>query len=354
MPVISHPDNDGGDGWQYDDYALAEDYGAQAASGSLELITVGDTQYIHAKSVGSGTITTSEGTEEITVEKAKLDAVFMYGQSNAAYRNAVPSEADPVPEIGTAYYFGLEDRSGPNASENNTGMDITSCKFWSMSDDNGDLRIGDKGPAFAATYYNNTGHKVYWINGAIGNKSMQQFLPGAFMWEYGEDILTAAMDAVDTDCFDLTIHNYMWIQGEANSSTDTTQYKQWFLQMHGALLHGDMGGYAFEDCYMSKVRSTNGVNSSEAQIELSEEYPSIIMATDISDTFTVSNGLMGSDDLHYSQLGNNLIGEALAESMAPGESGANEATYTLLGIIPIVIIAALIGVVVLTTISRRE
>lgn len=295
--------------WQYDDYRVAKD--TDTVSGAFEIVEVNDVRYIHAKEVGTGTI---NGVTE-TVHKAQLDLAFMCGQSNGAYRNANPETASPIPNMGTAYYFGFEDRCGPLASENSTGMDIDSCQFWSMiNTENGILRVGDKAPSYCATYNNSTGHKVYWVCGAIGDKSIVSFDPdGGFMWNYMEEVLTRAISLVDSTKFELNVNYYMWVQGEADSSRSVNSYKSLFLEMHNALLNGECAGINFEGCVLSLVRPKNAVNSSTAQIELAEEDPTIHLGSVATKSFTVDNGLMGSDDVHYSQLGNNIIGTDLAK-----------------------------------------
>lgn len=330
-------------GWCYDDYEPAVN--VESVTGALELVTIDGTEYLHANAVGDATITYEDGNvESLEVSKAPLDLIFMYGQSNAAYRNADPTTASPVPELGTAYYYGLEDRSGPTAAENNTGMDLDDCAFWTMLDSDGDLRIGDKAPAFSATYNNITGHKVYWVCGAIGNKAMSTFLPtSGFMWTYGQSVLTAAIALVDTDLFDLNVSYYLWVQGEANATSAVSSYKSQFLTMHEAMLDGDMG-VAFDGCFISIVREENGGNAATAQRELCEEYSTIHLGADIADTFTVANGMMGSDDLHYSQLGNNAIGAALGNSVGdyvvgPLASTAGESIIILYAVPPLAICA---------------
>ena len=349
MPIISvyEPQSELSESqWYYDDYKILNE--VDSVSGSLELILVGDVEYVHAKDVGNGVINYQNGTtENIIVEKAQLDLIYMYGQSNAAYRNAVPSEADPIPRLGTAYYYGLEDRSGPTAAENNTGMDLSECDFWTMLDENGESRIGDKAPSFSAEYTKITGHKIYWVCGAVGNKGISQFQPpNAFMWTYGKSVLENAVELVDTDKFNLEVTYYLWIQGEANATSPIDQYKSLFLNMHNAMINGDMG-YKFKGCFISIVRDQNGENSAIAQRELCKEYSTIHLGADIAKTFTVQNGLMGSDDLHYSQAGNNLIGETMGTNVGdyvrgPTNDLSNQFYYDLFSLIPLFCIIGLI------------
>lgn len=337
VPIINHIDSDiPSDYWQYDDYR--EISNVTGASGSLELVD-GE---VHAKEIGTGTMTFADGhTESVDVHKAVLDVVFMWGQSNAAYRNADPETATAV-DKGAAWYYGTETYS---AAIDHAGMVLTDCDMWTMVDDTGAVRIGDKAPAFCQTYYERTHHKVYWVDGAIGNKSLSSFLPfNGDMWKYGKSVLEAALDEIDEDHFDWSLKYYMWIQGEANSASPVASYKSQFLSMHEAMLRGNLGE-KFQGCFISKVRAINGVNSSQAQIELCEEVNTIHMATELADTFTVANGLMGSDDLHYSQAGNNVLGAALANAIVDYDTAdsinVSSAEKALITIIPLLILAGL-------------
>lgn len=356
IPTVTNVRVDATEGWQYDDYNLIS--GAVSASGALELLNVGSVEYVHAKDVGEGSITYSDGhTDTVDVKKAQIDVVMMYGQSNAAYRNPVPSQASPIPKLGTAYYYGLSDRAGALSSENSTGMNLQNCTMYDMiNSDTGELRIGDKGPAFAATYYASTHTKVYWINCAIGGQPISTFMPNAWGWNYAETVLQNAISELDEEYFEVFFQGYMWIQGEGNATTPVSAYKSSFLTMHSAILNGELG-YRFNVCILSKVREVNAPNPSIAEIDLAEENATIIMATEIADTFTVANGLIGSDELHYSQMGNNLIGTALGESMAEyahySSPLVSSSIASLLQIIPLVILAGLvISAVVIITHNR--
>lgn len=347
------PTIDGGraDEWQFDDYRPVSDLGnVTGASGSLELVILGDVQYVHAKAIGAGTIErTGVPLETVYVQKADLDVFMMTGQSNAGYYHATPAEADPRPLPGTGYYFGTETQP---ISE--LDYDRTECAMRDMTK-NGTVLIGDKGPAFAATYFADVGHKVYYITAGIGDKAVSGFVPPrGVMWLHMQAVVSDALSAIDETKFDVNVYYYMWIQGEGDQGTSAEAYKIRFLAMHDAIIAGGLGA-EFSKCLIAKVRTINGATASQAQIELAEEYPdTIVMATELSDTFTVENGLMRSDDLHYSQKGDNLIGVALAECAAsyamPTEDSA---VRDLLNVIPLLLIVGIIIAVVAEVVINR-
>lgn len=320
--------------WTFDDYKLASDYSADEVSGAFELVTIGGEEYIHAKAVGEGSI----NGVSYNVQKADLDVVFIWGQSNATYRNAVVDEA-VYPGLNAGYYFGTDSQLGSTSGQGE--MDISTCSFYSLVDPEGDLRIGDMGPAIAKAYHEKTGHKVYLINGAIGNKWILLFFPGGQMWNYGGAMFSAGMDAIDRDLFNVHVVGYVWSQGEANAGNSVDEYERWFMMSFNSMRSGLMDDTRFPAVYIIKTREENGANPAQAQINLSKEYSNVILATTLPDSFTVANGLMYSDDLHYSQLGKNLIGEAVGESIADHTlppASMNLEPYLV--VIPILIIVA--------------
>ena len=305
-------DNDSSAGWQYDDY-LESSPGDVVDGEIFELVELGSKKYIHAKSVGTGAINGIP----VTVNKAVLDLIFSCGQSNATYRNPDIETASPLPKYGTGYYFGTSTKVGAGLGDDSCGIDIATQSFQSMYDDTGKLKIGGKSPSFTTRYNMITGHKVYWVNGAVGAKSIEQFLPpSSQMWTYMDNMLTSAINAVDTERFNLNVHYYLWIQGEINAEIDIEEYMAAFLQMHDAMLGGECGGTQFKGCVISLVRPINAPNPAEAQLRLAQNHETITMGSVSSQTFTIDNGCVTEDDLHYSQLGNNRLGWELGECIA--------------------------------------
>lgn len=301
--------------WEYDDYI--ECGPEDTATGSIEVLTLGDKTYFHAKGIGSAKVIRDGKEYDCNVSKAQLDLIFIYGQSNAAYRNPDPDAVSPKPFPGTGYYFGFQDRYAAVSKENSTGMKYQDADFWSMYDGSGNLRIGDKAPALTYEYNRMTGHKVYIVDGAIGGRSIVYFIPPAsYVWEYGKAVLGRALDLVDESLFDLHYGSYVWIQGESDRSMSVEEYSENFLSIHTAMLEGEMG-IPFETVYISLL-AEKYENPRKAQLALSEAHLTIILAADLSRTFTEENGLLGDDGIHYTQKGNNLIGQALGICLAKG------------------------------------
>lgn len=299
------------DYWEYDDYVIADD--VSSVSGALEIVTVSGTQYIHANDVGNGTITYTDGsTKDIDVKKAHLEILFVMGQSNGEYLSqyAVPSDVDPKTEIGTAYYYG----SATMPVVKN--YDPSECAMHSMNDSDGSQLIGDIWPTLASSYHEITGQKVYVVSAAWGGMSIDEFDPSTGdIWTYSVNMITNSTAAIDTDYYDWSLRSYIWIQGEADENMPIGEYKSKFLVMHDAILNGDLGIDTISKCFISKVRTERAPVIAEAEIQLVAENKTIYMATQLADTFTYENGCR-ADYSHYTQKGDNMIGDAVGEYIA--------------------------------------
>lgn len=123
------------------------------------------------------------------------------------------------------------------------------------------------------------------------------------------------MAAIDTTKFIPRTTAYMWIQGESDKNIDVDLYKSRFLSMHHAILDGGLG-HSFRHCFISLPAEDDSTNAYVAQVELAQEFPgTITIATDLANTFTLENGLLQRDLVHYTAEGYNMIGTALGESM---------------------------------------
>lgn len=247
-------------------------------------------------------------------DREDLDVFIVAGQSNAAYLHYDLDLCDPKVGEGYAYYYGTSTSPIVYGSHSTPSYDPTleSYSIQSAKPTN----LAHLEAPFSETYHALTGHNVVTINVGISGTTIQEWQSGEFAWTYASSVIDDALDKLSD--YDLHLKGFIWIQGESNSSMSEEDYTSYFLNTFG--LFKDKG---FEDCFISKVRrdtSTTGqrnpVGPSNAQIAMAQEYPHIHMATEISDTFTVSNGLMETDNLHYNQRGQNLIGVAVGEYCA--------------------------------------
>lgn len=315
------------DPWLYGEYRDIE--GAVSASGSLELVD----GRVHAVSVGRGDVLLSDGSRTtVTVERAPLDVFLMTGQSNSTYRyqTADHATASPVPPPGAAYMWATPDGNWT------AWQDSSDLAFLPMTSGGGESLTGGLAPAFAATYYENSGRFSYWICGGWGGMEIAEFDPeNGKVWDAMENTVQEAVKAIDRELFEPRYMSYMWIQGESDWDTPIPTYKSAFMLMHDAILNGKLG-VPFDMCLISLPRTSDAVNAVEAQIQLARENSDTIrIVTDIADTFTVENGLMASDDLHYTQEGCNMLGSVLGKACA--DLTPHVYPKPLLSVIPIVL-----------------
>lgn len=296
---------------QYDDYFETS---ATTASGSLELVDIDGTTYAHAKSLGEATLVTPGGIRNYNVEKADLDVWLLTGQSNAAYFRYDSTTATPIPSLGTSYYYGTD-----SAPITYTTFDPDDYDIYDMiSTTTGEAKIGNIELPFAGQYQTLGDHKVLVINGALSGAPIEKFVPNAEVYEYMVDVFADAMSKIDETYYNIYTKGTIWAQGESNSSTPVDQYKMYFMEMYNAVSGQDQAhvfnaDYDLPLCMIVQTREANSTNAPTAQEELAAETDGIYLATDVTQTFTVENGLMNSDDEHYSQLGDNMIGVALAD-----------------------------------------
>lgn len=319
------------DSVHYDDYWPAD--GATIAYGSVELVDVGGTAYLHAIEVGQGTYVTADGTVvPVDVKKADLDVLMLCGQSNAAYYHTDPPAATQVP-MGVGYYYGtvFEDSHGATVYR-----PVDSSFYYDhpdydyairpMTDPEGTTVIGNMEPALAEEWYAKTGHKLLTVNTAWPGMALFWFTPG-YEGKKVTDSMTAiwnaAVSAIDTDHYTPNALGMLWIQGETRAYTPEgyeAQYLtmvQWLSGNDPERGFSENPDFAIKEFFISLVRvqpdDDRAVGAQQAQIAMSQKYPDIHLATALATTFTVENGLMQDDDLHYSQAGDNLLGKAVSD-----------------------------------------
>lgn len=338
--------------WEYDDYKAASDIsgGVQSASGSLELVEISGEAMVHAIGIGAGVITHLDGTTEtVNVEKAVVDVFLLIGQSNANYRpgQADTEALDPKPAPGTAYYYGTEESC---SAWNSPGL--TSIQSFNLPD--GSPRLGDKMPAIAAAYHEETGRKMLLINSAIGSQYITSYDPdGGRCWLRATTAVVTTMAGIaESEYFEASgTYAYMFILGETDGVHGTTEaaYKQGFMKMHEAILDGQLGA-VFSHCYISLTKE----GMANAQRQLAQEHPdTITVATDAALGFTRANGML-SDTYHYTQFGDNIIGEALGKACASYVEDSGSIVGKIVEIVPILVAVAGVAAIALYLFDRRK
>lgn len=297
----------------YDDYIEFSEFSGTpvSAEGSFSLTTVGGVDYVHASDVGEGIITYEDGSVEThDVVKAKLDVYMIIGQSNGSYTSsrADPSQVEGL-KPGTAYYYGTTARPSSIADVGNA--------IHSMVNDNGTAKIGGLEGPLASRLVEAIGNKVLTVNVSIGGTPISSWLPAQSSYLSAQTTFADALSKIDTDRFDYTVRDYIWLQGEADTGTNVQWYVNAFNAMHNSLtgtVRTAFSDHPFQHAFIVKTRAVNGVNSSAAQLLLPDDV-TIFLASIVTDTFSNANGLLNGDDLHYTQSAHVLIAQDVAETI---------------------------------------
>ena len=262
------------------------------------------------------------------------DVIFMMGQSNATYRDwaARPAQASPVPEPGTAFYYGTSSRpSGINQTAEESGI-------WPMSNDSG-ATIGDKWPAIAATYTEHTGRSILMAELGEGNQSIRLFNPtmGGRLWNYSVERVADVMQAMENAGMTPGVIRIVWIQGENDVLMNPDEYAKRLIDIGDSILGGELGCEVTAPIWISETRGTNGQNGSgEAQVMVCEEHPNMFrMASTLALTFSIAAGPLAGDGIHYSQKGNNLLGSEIGNAIGEQAQSDNRMSMAIWGIIGI-------------------
>lgn len=298
---------------EYDDYVEVD--ADTVTGGAIELVTIGSKTYAHAADTGAGEI----NGKRYDVQKAQLDLFLIMGQSNAAYSYYDVATAAPVAELGTTYYFGTD-------TQPNTQI-VTGIGMYDAVDPaTGEARIGHLEMPFMAEYHAVTGHKVYTINTGWNGANISTLTVGGSHYNYEWRTARNGFSAVNQDHYTINPVGYIWIQGESDASLSTPvdEYKGAFMDLFDAISWQSSDRFTplfkMDQAFIVQTRTVRGPNPAEALTELAEEYAGIHMATDVTLTFTVDNGMMRSDNLHYTQAAYNILGVQVARCAASIET----------------------------------
>lgn len=270
--------------------------------------------------------------------KPELDVYIIAGQSNTYPKiNTDASTASPIPDEGAGFYFGTETDPTYNKS-----FDLSSCQMWDINN-NGVARIGGLFPSFASEYSDKTGHSVYLIDTGLSGQPIATFLPEGYNYDWPGQVIDAAIKQIPST-YDVNICGYIWIQGEGDKNNPSQTYEVNMIRLYDIYSGGELS-VKLPICYICKVRDAQGGNAAIAQTWLVDnKIKGFEMASTLPDTFTTANGLLGSDELHYTQNGFNVLGVDLADNISKGVVTSAPADYTeiMLVIIPVTIAAFIV------------
>lgn len=282
----------------------------------------------------------------------RLQVLVIAGQSNAAYRNAdVELVNEEIPLADTeVFYYGTAEKPIIYGTTDTAIYDSTFESYGLHSMISGDSwTIGGYEPSLAYSISKKTDCDVLIINTGIANASLQFLQPTNTGGVYVNEVLTRALALVD-DKYTVDKIGYVWVQGESDANNSVNTYVQRFGVIND--WYHDQG---FDTCYMVQTRPSDSGNATEAQSLIAASDSSVKLVSTAPSTFTVANGLMSNDDLHYTQAGRLVIAEDINSKMVLKSYIADHGTAQLIEAIPALVIAGIIlGVVGIMAYRRLE
>lgn len=300
---------------EYEDWMDIDTSGILAVDGPVE---VADGR-IHAVGIGNAQIVKEDGSRfRIRIVPAPAVLVLMNGQSNAAYYLPIDPDQAIAPELGTAFYFGYPDGMPSGATE-----DVSDARYYDFIDPStGELRVGDKGPTFSKYYRELSGKKVIWISLGIPGRMISTWSPTGNAWLQNVKVMDAAMPMLP-EGFDIERTIVLWSQGESDyiAATGYSHYLTSWTSLHDRAAtswHTDIDAW-----YLVEGRDKTCGWVNDAFEELARTVDGVrVIAKGIASSFSVDNGLMHSDDVHYSPIGDNAIAAACAWGVAEDEGAS--------------------------------
>lgn len=301
-------------------------------------------------------------TSSLSSGQDNLNVVVIAGQSNGAYMETTtvgdvtnvicdPEDVNgevPLPTAGAFYYGTASVPILYGAYYANPTYDSTLASYdiYPMVSD-GEWVIGGEEAAIASELTHRTNSNVLIINVCAPGAPISWFKPTATGGLYAAAVIADALDKVDSG-YKITKLGYVWIQGESDKTTAVSTYVSDFDTVNE--WYNDNG---FGMCYMVQTKPENSGNATAAQTQICNTHSNVILASTAPATFTMANGLMVSDNLHYSQEGRNIVGKDVGEKIR-ATIYPDDTESDLLSIIPILVIAGLIIAIIGSMIMRRE
>lgn len=279
-----------------------------------------------------------------------IDVVIIDGQSNALYSQYssrvnpdVVNEYLDVPDK-KAYYFGDSYGSISYGTYNNLSYDTTLDSYGIHEMYSGDLwTIGGLEPGIASGLIEKNHRDVLVINVAVGAAPISWLITDG--WSIASDVIDTATEQIMEMYPGINKIGWIMVQGEADGRTPVSVYESRFLTLMGKFTN-----LGYEHCYSALPRE-GSENSRLAQIELAQKNRDLSI-TGIADTFTIDNGLLWTDNVHYTQKGRLVLSESLME-MVPGTSDMMESLATIISVVPVILIAGLVLSIVIYTKYRE-
>ena len=322
--------------------------GVTSASGALTL----SDGVLHVTGIGQGKYTSNGVEHEVSCTKATLHVIVLSGQSQAVYRQANVSQTNKDLDqcaYGGAYYYGSS--AQPVVwSSNWQSWDYSALGMQSMTTAEGKWRIGSMEAPVASQYLHMTGDSVYIVNTAINGRGIVSLAQEEGR-QYSDNILTHALDAIPREYFNVVLDGWLWLHGQANKTMNPAEYSRIFGEIYAQYTQ-----YGFKACVIEMPRGSEAPLIRDADHIIVNTYDNCMLSPDIGNKFT-NDGPYIDDGTHYSQAGRDIVGAAMAETLADYLYPRAEYTSivnTLTSLIPVLLAVSIVVGVAYTIISKRE
>ena len=276
-----------------------------------------------------------------------LDVIVIDGQSNGAQTidGALPESVDPTKVTGQIpllknklYYYGTSEHPavyGTNPSNPSYDTTFQSYSIHNMVKGNQYI-IGGIEPSLAYYLSQKTGNDVLVLNVAVGASPISWHIPTATGGIWTNDYLTHAFAEI-SGYSKINRLGWVWLQGEADRNNSVEGYIEDFDKIKA--YYDEIG---FNECVIVNNRDAWGGNSIIAQERIVEGDPNVRFAPIDTNTFTIENGLLRHDGLHYTQFARNLIGESVASMFDSNDY--SQSVKAIVNILPsLILVGILVG-----------
>lgn len=278
-----------------------------------------------------------------------VDVIVVDGQSNAEDWASFYSEInlryhdEPVQDL---YYYG----SPTTTVHYSDSEEVRSTYAVQPMYANGEWVIGGYAPPLCNGYAAKNGHDVFYVNIGCSGRSIDVLQPSGAVGTWGFNVLDDAIAAISDRYDHLNMIGWIWAQGEADKTMAVDTYIAEFEE-----IQSKFASYGLDHCYIIHTREYYGGNATIAQAQIAETDSDVTMTCMFTDTFTEADGDLRYDDpIHYSQRGRIKIANELVD-IIPNKVVSDNGPYgSLLGIVPVVVIAGIIVSIVSMLYIRRE
>lgn len=271
-------------------------------------------------------------------ENDPLCVIVYAGQSQVVYSGDTTyvNAAGLPPSNCDVLYYGTAEK--PFSILHMFDMDydhtFNSYNVYSMLNDSRTAwRVGSTDAAMAYEITKEHDTSVLIINTGIGGAPISFLKPGAEGGAVIDGVVKDAMSKIP-EKYNVYRICFVWNQGESDASTPINTYVQDF-----DIIDNHFHKLGFDTGYIIQTRAAIGGNATAAQALICENEKDVFMATTIANTFTVENGMIISDGIHYSDKARFVVGIETGKAIdIPEFYEQND----LITVIPLVVICSVI------------